>query len=151
MDTKKVVGGLVVMALIVAGAYWHRSQSMREADPFADVKVAMAADAVGGATPAETLAMFVAALRANDDAAAAQFFMLDDAGSRAQWEARMADLKAQGMLQKMADDIERNAKPTTPAYEGDAGYELLNEDGTVGVVIDMQFNSLSGVWKLQSL
>ena len=151
MEKKKVIVGLVVIAVIALGVYWYRMQANNDADPFAEYKMAMMRDDVGGATPAETLVMFIAALRANDVEAAAEFFMLDDNSSRAKWQTRMADLKAQGLFPQMADDIEKNAKPTSPAYEGDAGYELLNDDGTVGAILDMELNTFSGVWKLQSL
>lgn len=150
MDKKKAVWGLVAVALAVCSVYWYRLQAADDADPFAEYKAAMQRDDVGGATPAETLRMFVSALRANDDAAAARLFMLDDNGSRAQWEAQLADLKLRGMLVKMADDIERNARPTNPAYEGNAQFEVLNPDGIVSTLIVMQLNKFSGVWKLQS-
>lgn len=151
MEQKKIIVGLAAIAAIVGGAYWWQTWSTSDADPFAKVKTAMRADAAGGATPAETLGMFVAALRANDVAAAAQLFMLDDSGSRAKWEKRLTDLHARGMFARMADDIEQAAQPASPAYEGDARYELFNDDGTLGAVIDMELNTFSGVWKLQSL
>lgn len=151
MDTKKVIGGLIVIALVTLGVYWYRMRAVGDADPFAGYKVAMQADAAGGRTPAETLAMFVAALRANDDTAAAQLFMLDDFGSRAKWVTQLADLKAQGMLVKMADDIEKNAKPRNSSSDDYVRYELLNSDGSVGAQIGIQLNTFSGVWKLQSL
>ncbi len=148
---KKLIIGLTAIALLVGGVYFWQMQSAGDADPFAEYKLAMAQDGAGGATPEETLRMFIAALRANDADAAAQLFMLDDFGSRATWQAQLADLKARGMLTQMADDIEKNAKPTKSAYEGDAGFELLNDDGTVGAILDMELNTFSGVWKLQSL
>lgn len=151
MDKKKVIIGLTVAAIAIAGVYWYRMQVVDDADPFRDYKMAMMRDEVGGSTPAETLAMFVAALRANDAEAAAELFMLDDNGSRAKWQAQLADLQVQGMFAQMADDIEKNAKPKTPLYEGDGGYQLFNNDGTVRSVIAMQLNIFSGVWKLQSL
>jgi hypothetical protein len=151
MDKKKIITGLVIIALVIGGIYYYRMQGVDDEDPFTEYKVAMQSDVAGGATPADTLAMFVAALKVNDAVAAAQLFMLDDSGSRAKWITKLTDLKAQGMLAQVADDIEKNAKPTSPAYEGDAGYELLNNDGTVGAIIDMELNTFSRVWKLQSL
>ena len=143
--------GLAAAAVVVSGVYYYRMQATDDADPFAEYKMAMQRDDVGGATPAETLAMFISALRANDDVAAARLFMLDDFGSRAKWESQLADLKLRGMLVKMADDIEKNAKPKASLYEGDGGYQLFNNDGTLRGVIAMQLNKFSGVWKLQSL
>jgi hypothetical protein len=147
---KKLIIGLAVMALVVGGVYFWRIGVEDDADPFKEYKMAMMRDKVGGATPADTLAMFITALRANDDVAAAELFILDDTRSRAKWATRLADLKAQGMFMQMADDIEKKAKPTKPAYDEDAGYELLNDDGTVGAILDMELNTFSGVWKLQS-
>jgi hypothetical protein len=151
MRKKKIIIGLTVVALAVGGGYWYQARVADDADPFAEYKAAMQRDEIGGATPAATLALFVAALRANDAVAAADLFMLDDNGSRAKWVTQLAVLKDQGLFAKMADDIEKNAKPTNPAYEGDAEFELLNSDGSVGVLIDMELNKFSGVWKLQSL
>ena len=151
MDKKKVIIGLTVAAIAIAGVYWYRMQVVDDADPFREYKMAMMRDEVGGATPAETLAMFIAALRANNAEAAAELFMLDDNGSRAKWQAQLADLQAQGMFAQMADDIEKNAKLTDSTTEDYARYELLNSDGSVGAQIGMQLNIFSGVWKLQSL
>ena len=151
MDKKKIIGGLAAVVIVIGGVYFWQVKIQRDSDPFAAYEAAMKEDGAGGATPAETLAMFIAALRAGDDRAAAQLFMLDDYGSRAAWEARMADLKAQGVFGGMADDIEKNAKMTEPTYEGDAGYELLDDGGIVKQFLDMELNTFSGVWKLQSL
>lgn len=148
---KKFVFGLAIIVLIIFGGQWYRMRVNSDADPFAGYKAAMMQDGAGGATPAETLAMFVAALRANDAYAAAQLFMLDDNGSRAKWNTQLEDLKLQGMLVKMADDIEKNAKATNSIAEDYVRYELLNSDGSVGAQIGIQFNKFSGVWKLQSL
>ena len=151
MDKKKLVIGLAVVALVVGGVYFWRLGVDDDADPFRDYKMAMMRDEVGGSTPEETLAMFIAALRANDAEAAAELFMLDDNGSRATWQAQLADLKARGMFAQMADDIEKNAKPTKPSSDDYVRYELLNSDGSVGAQIGIQLNIFSGVWKLQSL
>ncbi len=151
MDKKKIIGGLAAVVIVIGGIYFWQVKIQRDSDPFAAYEAAMKEDGAGGATPAETLAMFIAALRAGDDRAAAQLFMLDDYGSRAAWDSRMADLKARDVFGKMADDIEKNAKMTEPTYEGNAQFEVLNDNGTVGALIVMQLNTFSGVWKLQSL
>ena len=151
MNKKKIIALLAIAAAVLGCVYYYRMQVADDTDPFAEYKAAMQRDDVGGATPRDTLRMFISALRANDDVAAARLFMLDDNLSRAKWEARLADLKLRGMLVKMADDIEKNAKATKPAYEGDAGYELLTDSGVVREFLDMEFNKFSGVWKLQSL
>ena len=142
-----LVGAAVAVA--VGGIYVINRGDMN--DPVKRYQAAMAADAAGGKTPAETLRMFVAALRAHDVARAASYFILDDNLSRAQWVDYFTELKRKNVLDRMADDIEKNARPGTPAYEGDYGFILRNKDGSIGLEIDMELNPLSGVWKLQSL
>ena len=81
---------------------------------------------------------------------ASKYFLLDENGSREKWEKGLAELKEKNLLQQMANDIEKEAKATKPSYEGDAGFELLNDDGTVGILVDMELNQYSGVWKIES-
>ena len=148
MGKKRAVICLGVCAAVVVGAYFFMKMRGPD-DPIARYDAVMAKDDVGGATPRATLDMFVAALRANDAEKAASYFMLDDNLSRATWADRLNQLKEKGLLGRMADDIEKNAQATKPAYEGDAEFEILNNDGSVGALIDMERNKFSGVWKLQ--
>ncbi len=146
----KIVGILAVVAVVIIAAYFFIGSQAAD-DPIARYKAAMAKDMMGGTTPQETLDMFVAALRTGDVEKAAGYFMFDDNLSRAKWVTGLAGLKEKGLLGKMADDIEQNARPGTPAYEGDYGFVLYNKDGGIGAEIDMEFNAQSGVWKLQGL
>jgi len=144
------VVALAVFAAVLVGTYVFKDQPTDGEAVIAAFEAAMAADTAGGATPEETLALFVATLRADDADGAAQYFLLDDELSREKWVARLNDLKRRGLLGQIAEDIEENAQPVMPSYEGDAGFQLLNNDGTVGAEIDMELNPFSGVWKLQS-
>ncbi len=148
---RKAVAVLAIVAIAVVATYLYAEKQIAEdADPYFEYKAAMMRDEVGGKTPQETLDMFVAALRANDAEAAAALFMLDDNLSREKWVAQFMDAKQRGVLGQLADDIEQNAKPGTPAYEGDYGYVFYGPNGIVSGQIDMEFNIFSGVWKLQS-
>ena len=148
---RKIVTVLAVVAIAVVATYLYmQKQAAEDADPYFEYKAAMMRDEVGGQTPEETLDMFVAALRANDADRAAELFMLDDNLSRETWVVRLNEYKKANLFQKLADDIERDAKPGVPTYENDYGYVLYNTDGSVGADIDMEFNIFSGVWKLQS-
>ena len=148
--------GLVVILVIVGSGYyfWKKfnptpyDQGMRLIENYEQL---LREDTYGGKTPEETLKMFVEALKKEDVDLASKYFALDDNGRRKKWVARLTELKEKKLLQVMAGDIETKAKPTKPSYEGDAGFELLNDDGTVGVLIDMQLNEKSGVWKIESL
>jgi|SRR3989344_4978474 len=151
---KKYFFLVLVLILVVAGGlsyyFWPR-----EVDPgtllIENYEKAMRADTYGGKTPEETLKLFVEALKKEDVELASKYFLLDDNGSREKWVVRLNELKEKKLLLTMAEDIEKDAKLAKPIYEGDAGFELFNDDGTVGVLIDMELNKHSGVWKIENL
>lgn len=151
---KKYFFLVLVLILVFGGGaayyFWPR-----QADPgmllIENYEQAMREDTYGGKTPEETLKMFVEALKKEDVELASKYFLLDDNGSREKWEKRLAELKEKNLLLTMAGDIETKAKAGDPAYESDAKFKLYNPDGTVGVLIDMQLNKYSGVWKIESL
>ena len=120
---------------------------------------ALAEDTYGGKTPEETMKLFAEALRKGDVELASKYFVLDtkmesfgtpDFLSREKWRDYIIEVKSRDLLIKMADDIEKSTPIQNPE-EGDFGYEILNKDGSVGVLIDMQLNSFSKVWKIESL
>ncbi len=141
---------LGVAAAVAVGAYFFMGR-VDMSDPSVRYEAAMRADAIGGKTPQETLDMFITALRAGDAQKAASYFMVADDATRGVWPEWFVMLEGKGLLGQMADDIEKNARPTKPAYEGNAQFEILNADGSVGALVVMEFNKLSGVWKLRSL
>ncbi len=150
MNKRNMIIGLLILAVALGAYYIYSARSFDAQDPLARYREAMRQDTYGGKTPEETLRLFVAALRAGDVERASSYFLLDDNMSKEKWIKRLQEIKNNNLLMRMADDIERDAKPTKPAYEGDAAFELLNSDGTLNTVIDMEFNKFSGVWKLQS-
>lgn len=149
MNKRNTIVGLLIILAALVGYYMYGIRSLTANDPLAAYKQAMREDIYGGKTPEETLRLFVSALRAGDVQLAGSYFLLDTRLSREKWIMQLQEIKNNNLLARMADDIEKDAKPTMSSYQGDAGYELLNKDGTVGVVIDMEFNPFSGVWKLQ--
>ncbi len=112
----------------------------------------MMADTVGGATPEETLKMFVEALRAEDVNLAARYFLLDDEGKGDKWVTYLQEIKDNGLMQKLADDLGR-AKVDTESVvsETDYNFVIVNAEGDVVREINMELNEFSGVWKIESL
>lgn len=108
-------------------------------------------DTYGGKTPQETLDLFVEALRAGDIELASKYFALDDNLSRGQWLQFLYEVKNSGKLETMANDISLYARPMPSSYEGDYSFALFNDDGIVEVLIDMELNPISKVWKIESL
>ncbi|MBI2406318.1 MAG: hypothetical protein HYV25_01920, partial [Candidatus Harrisonbacteria bacterium] len=60
-------------------------------------------DTYGGATPEETLKLFVAALRAGDVEKASLYFVPDDRGSREKWRDALAKDRDKGNLSELAE------------------------------------------------
>lgn len=159
-----IIIGFLSLVAVAAGVFWFsggykewqakkqaRQQVDRAAEVQARVEEAYRNDTFGGKTPQETLDMFVAALRAEDVELASKYFALDDNLERGKWLHYLNEVKEKNVLIAMANDIEKYAKPMKPSYEGDASFALFNDDGIVGVLIDMELNPTSKVWKIESL
>ncbi|MDP3948075.1 MAG: hypothetical protein Q8Q41_05320 [bacterium] len=122
-----------------------------------DFEDAMKADTWGGKTPQETLDLFVAALKKGDVELASKYFHIEtnvndpNYLTKKKWLDYLNDVKERGYLKMMADDIEKDAQPTDFAENNRSGFELLNADGAVGILIKMSLNTRSGVWKIESL
>lgn len=150
---------LVILVVAAAGGFgyliWDEYISpdpVREFLKFEEEYIAaMTADNVGGKTPQETLDLFTAALAAGDVEGAAQYFMLDDQGSRDKWVKALREIKDKGALDEMVKDL----KKTKPDLEGkidDNDFKFaIFENGILNNLIDMQFNTHSGVWKIEDL
>lgn len=146
-----VAGGYFIWDRYFSEAGFIRRQANVLEKAEKDYVAAMTADTYGGKTPQETLDLFVKALRAGDVDLASKYFLLDENLSREKWVGYLNDVKTKGLLEKMATDIQQDAKSVSPSYEGDYAFALFGDDGTVGVLIDMQFNKHSKVWKIESL
>jgi hypothetical protein len=163
---KKFLSRFLVIVLAVAGVYfvWDRFFSeagkarrfvaeqtrVYEEKERAYIE-AMTADTYGGKTPQETLDLFVAALEKGDIELASKYFLLDENLSREKWVAYLKGVKDKDLLAVMARDIRNLAKPVNGDNENDFAFEILNNKGLVSVLIDMQFNKHSQVWKIESL
>ena len=134
--------GLAVVILGIAGFFiWERYQGYGEYRNYKALEQryieAMTEDIYGGKTPQETLNLFVTALKAGDVDLASKYFMLDDNLSREKWLKTLTIFKERGVLDDMAKDIEEKAQPINGDDKNDFAFELLNQDGIVGALIDM--------------
>lgn len=149
MSKRNMIIGFLIVAIALVGYYVYTIRSFRANDPLTHYREAMRADHAGGKTPEETLRLFVSALRANDLVQASRYFIFDVSLRRQKWLDRLTQLQKQGLLGVMADDIETHARRARAAYDGDAQFEIMNSNGTIGALIDMEFNAFSGVWKVE--
>ena len=121
-----------------------------------ELEEAMRNDTYGGATPEETLQLFIAALEAGDIDLASKYFTLEDNMNdpdyltRRKWENIFLEIKNGENLERLASDLKQYARLGDISNENTSGFVLYNDDGTVGLQINMKRSS-SGVWKIESL
>lgn len=123
-----------------------------------DMEAALRADTYGGATPQETLDLFVAALRQSDVELASKYFALETDTKNPDYLTRNKIFKAlneqreEGKLQWLADQVSKAVpEQSLSLYEGDFGFLIRGDDQIVISEINMELNKQSGVWKIQSL
>lgn len=151
---------LIIIAIVVAGGFgyliWDEYFNPSDIDEFAKFEEqyveAMTADTYGGQTPQETLNLFIAALKKEDVGLAVKYFMYDDHLSKEKWVDYLQDLKNRGLLDDMARDIEKSKpEPSENIDENDYKFSVSDNNGDFGTFVDMQFNTFSKVWKIESL
>lgn len=105
-------------------------------------------DKAGGATPDETVDLFIAALEKNDVELATSYFMPDDYGKRDEERAMMQRVFDAGEFSRLADAM-RNREVNKSGVIGDKFYSFFfsfdNGDPAGGLY--MQFNG--NVWKIE--
>ncbi len=150
---------LVILVVVAIGGFgyliWDEYFNPEYLDEFAKFEKqyvqAMTADTYGGSTPQATLDLFIDALKKEDADLAAKYFMLDDNLSRDKWIEALGEMKAKGLLDDMARDLEK-AKPDLEGKidENDFKFAIF-DNGVLSNLIDMQFNTYSKVWKIENL
>ncbi len=159
-------GIFLAIILVVAGGYFVWDRYLSEASRarrFAEEQMrviekaekdyveAMTADTYGGKTPQETLDLFVVALEKGDIELASKYFLLDENLSREKWVTYLKSVKDRNLLAIMANDIKYKAEAGNLSSDNEFGYVLRNNDGTVGIQIDLRLNKYSQVWKIERL
>lgn len=161
---KFAVGFLVIIALgIIVDAVWvqYFSPAAQEAKKTQEqyaayeqqqksYEEAMKQDTYGGKTPEETLALFIQALEKEDVDLASKYFLIDSQLSRQKWVDFLTKIKNEGNMQRFAKDL-KSAKKGNSLTKDDAGFVLLNTDGTVGIQIDMKLNNQTNLWKIENI
>lgn len=146
---------LVIVAAVMGYFYWQMfwqggGERVTGEKFLENYETLMKADTVGGQTPEETLKMFIDALRKEDVALAAQYFLLDDEGKRDKWLVYLQDIKDKGLMQKMVEDLE-GARPNLENIISETDHKFLVETEEGATEVNMEFNKFSGVWKIESL
>ena len=147
----RVIPFIIVIVLVGGFFVWDKYFTY---DPIRDVEEryveAMTADTYGGATPQETLAMFIQALLDDDLKLATKYFALDQDLSRERWRGFLETLKAEGKLGALIKDV----SIAVPFASFDPAIQqffiVYNQDQKAGLIFNMAFNQRTNIWKIAS-
>ena len=165
---------LVVFVVIVAaalGGYWSWEKAAkgesgieqsvkswmdyRRAEKFwKTLDDALASDTYGGKTPEETLRMFIDALKNGDLDLASKYFALEtnvndpNYLTRKILEDALLQARQEGRIEEIVVKLEQVA--VSAKSEKRSTFESNNSDNA-GVLVEINLNEKSGVWKIESL
>jgi len=112
---------------------------------------AMRADTYGGKTPQETLDMFIDALRKEDVELASKYFIIEETGERdPKWLTLLEKIKNEGNIIRFGDDLQKY-DDNGSNLENQYYFVYKNQDGTVGLQVEMKLNEYSDTWKIEDL
>jgi len=116
-------------------------------------KKAREADTYGGATPEETLQMFIEALRNEDIELAYKYFALkDDTTTRDENILKnLNKFKNEGKLQQIANELKGAKLTDSSDILNNTWFTVYDNEGSASYQILLQLNKYSGVWKIESL
>ena len=117
-----------------------------------EMEAALRADTYGGATPQETLDLFVDALRSGDVELASKYFALEDGASDPKWLDSLQKAKDDGRLDQIMNLLLRAVPMTDQELDGRTfWFAVYTANDEVEQLIEMIFNSYSEIWKIQGL
>ena len=110
------------------------------------------ADTYGGQNPVETLKLLVKALKDEDLELASKYFILNDDGNREEWLRLLEEVQERGGLADLIAKLDQ-AQPYVKdiSHKNDFKFFIADEKGGIETVINLEKNSFSGVWKIESL
>ena len=128
----------------VADAYMQREQ-----DKAAALEAAYKADTYGGATPEETLKLFIDALEKKDYELASKYFVAEEQGK----QKNVLEEGSRGdALTVLLDSYHRGIVNISRFQNGHtAEIKLIPPGETVGFIIEMELNTFTNQWKIKSL
>ena len=142
---------LIIVVVVLAAIFIFQTSQPQFAGEkqLKEWQAAMRADTVGGQTAEETLQMFLAALRAGDVELASRFFLLDEEGNRERWTKELNEAKKLGRTEKIVAFLS-TAVPAVEEITSEGDFKFkFNDEGNTGF-LDMELNTYSGVWKIES-
>jgi hypothetical protein len=149
----KYIGGFVGIVLLGAGVLWgvreyryRKSPEYQAIKYFDDLKAKYENDTYGGATPEETLQLFIDALKKGDVELASKYFVVEKQG---EWRTKLEKISKEDKVKFLIEDL-GNLK-LTKSGEEEAFFTLANENKIVLVEMILNKNSKTDKWKISEL
>ena len=141
--------GILLLALAVWswGAYLNPDVREKRAlvKYFEDIEEEYRNDMYGGATPEETLALFISALEAEDVDLASKYFLPDE---REKWSALLNRAVAENRVERMKNEM--GMLSLSNKNHNEAFFTLANAQNVVEVIVSLKKNQ-NNIWKIISL
>ena len=152
----KRVTGMVVAIFVLAGVIWwtnlipilnHRYQVYKVLSGVENLKQAYREDTYGGATPEETLAMFIEAFKAGDLDLASKYFVIE---KQAEYLAKMQNWVKLGKVEEIVGLLEQ-AKWSGNSKTNQDQMDVWGEERESQLSIFFIWNEYSKKWKLNNM
>ena len=141
--------GIIGVGVVVwLGALYLNPEERAKRDAlkyFEDLQAQYESDTYGGATPEETLQLFIAALEAGDIELASKYFLPDERGEWRTFLNLAIEEKRVERIRKEIGELKLSRKDTEEAF-----FTLTDEGGVVDVIVILKKNQ-NGVWKITDL
>jgi len=144
--------GIIGVGVVVwLGALYLNPEEQAKRDAlkyFEDLQAQYESDTYGGATPEETLQLFITALEAGDIELASKYFLPDEQGKKLEF---LENVKKAENLKLLASEL--SGSYTKKDFTGDGSsfvFYFLNSK--TGTELQVSFSNMpSGVWKITDL
>lgn len=141
---------IVGAALLVwAGTVYLSPEAQKERDArkyLEELQAQYKNDTYGGATPEETLALFIAALEKGDIELASMYFLPED---REEMLKGLQNVESNGNLEAMTADLNRK-KYRNEISENNVTYSVANDQKEIALVVSLSKNG-NGIWKISDI
>ncbi|MEK7480570.1 MAG: hypothetical protein AAB604_00520, partial [Patescibacteria group bacterium] len=114
MNERPSHSGIIILVLfliaVAGGLWWWRGSNQGDqhdtygAQYYEDLAQRYTEDTFGGATPEETLELFIAALEAGNIDLASKYFVAE---KQEEWKKNLENIKANNVLENMISDLKR--------------------------------------------